>query len=183
MHLLEKVFFFDGPSVFQRSLLLNEADFLFFYGITKGFYSYLIYKRDEDRFKKRGRRNFLSSEIEILIFLFYIRTYPTQRSLAIIFGCDRFVIHKTIKKIRKFIFDLVENSNSTISMGRYSERMEESCMLHGGIFTCAIDGTEQEVCSPRSSSDDVNRFYSSKKNNIQSTFLSYVHLALVKFTG
>jgi len=158
----------EGNTIYDRTFLLKDEDFLLFYGIPRHYFDFLIYKRDEMRVIQRGRKPKISAQQEVIMCLYYIRYYPTERCLAMIFGVDRFIVHKTIKRMRKFLFNILE-SNSNIKMGNYNDRMSESVFLHGRDFIACIDGTEQEVCSPKPKSDDVYRFFSAKKNSTVST--------------
>ncbi|KAG2387549.1 hypothetical protein C9374_001143 [Naegleria lovaniensis] len=94
-----------------------------------------------------------------MMFLMWIKQYPTEYFLAFIFEIDRSTVHRNLQKVIDVFFT---HYNQELSFKNYQFRAERGVKYNGKLITIILDGTEQQVFTPSNKIKEQS-LYSGKK--------------------
>ena len=135
------------PEVFQRMVGVSLGTFMFL--VDKLKVAFIEYENEQPT-RKRGKRNSMILEDQLLLSLLYMRAYATFLNLGFQFGISESNAHKRYTFIKKLLL-------------RFLEMPDEASLteaIKGGHI--AIDVTEQAIERPV---ENQKEFYSGKKTS------------------
>ena len=137
---------------------LSPDNFKEFIGITFHTVMEFTSQREKDR-AHTGRPYCLSSLTEVLLIMIYLRHYPVDLFLCVLFNASRQTIYNTRTRVLDWLYDTLKDRLTARSL---QWRLDRSVEYLSQCFTFAIDGSEQPVLHSANSLIDT-LFYSVKK--------------------
>ena len=101
---------------------------------------------DGEELTRQTKERSLDAIGELLLFLFYVRHYCTERVCAWLFEISQSQVNKYIRHVRVIMHNYYKN---TITPSIYYKRVADSKVLRTWMVTIVIDGVEQQIKIPR----------------------------------
>ena len=120
-----------------------------------------------------------SDKIQLFVCLFFLKAYPTNDQLNVIFRTHPATLTRWVKRMLAILMDVLcdaikwlsdDEFQSILSNGNFSNHFQE-CV-------CAVDGTEIQISRPSKQGEIQRKTFSVKKKQF-----SFNVLLIVKFNG
>ena len=139
----------SSPEEFQRLVGVNKGTFGI---ILKKFEDEKTNYLNEKSFRLRGKKQVISNENQLLMYLLHLRNYPTYINLGKQFGISESYTYKRCRFTRKLLLSCMNIPS------------EESLRTTLETNLVAVDVCEQEIERPI---ENQEKYYSGKKNDTQ----------------
>ena len=148
---------------------LPDDDFKLLTGLPRSSVQYLLTMYEEWCQERRGPKPVLTPEEEMYFVLMWLRHYPIDLLMGLLFRVSEEIARRTRQKMLTFLYD---NLRHRLSFGSLQDRYRHRCEIFGTVFTIILDGSEQPVLA---SEDTIwnTRFYSAKKKKTTINIVDY----------
>jgi len=118
---------------------VSEEDFSTLIGLSKSNVYEFIDQRKASHESKPGRPLELNPCNEVLLFLLFLRHYPVELFLAVIFQTSQSTVNRTKERMLSWFYDLLKER---LSFKSFEWRMDHAAKFFETFYTFIADGGE-----------------------------------------